>query len=221
MHPATTHPHVTEPPPSVSLPLQGTTVGVAYSVYASYECTDDSRAHYARQSCEGQAYFSAGAIAWFFVMVAGTHALFRRHHESHKVSGATRSVCQQRPTTFIPTRTLPRRGPARQRKLATIFGSPFASELSAAVTTTTISTPTTPRIKPQALHPYNLNHMTLLPNGTPQYAPIATAEAASPTAGSYNPNDVEAPMAPTGTSGGTYGGTATTVAKPVVTTTEY
>ena len=66
------------------LVIYGVTVGVAYSVYASYYCSTTTYAHYARQSCEGQTYFSMGAVAWFFVMVAGTHAIFRRHHDSHK-----------------------------------------------------------------------------------------------------------------------------------------
>ena len=59
-------------------------MGIAYSVYSSYECTSTTYAHATRQTCSGQTYFSLGSVLWFFILVAGAHAIFRRHNDSHK-----------------------------------------------------------------------------------------------------------------------------------------
>ena len=59
-------------------------MGLAYSVYSSYECTSTMYAHAVRQVCSGQTYFTLGSIVWLVVLLAGAHTIFRRHNGSHK-----------------------------------------------------------------------------------------------------------------------------------------
>jgi len=66
------------------LAVYGVTVGLAYSVYSSYECTSTTHAHAVRQVCSGETYFTLGSVLWFVFLIAGARTISRRHSGSHK-----------------------------------------------------------------------------------------------------------------------------------------